>query len=324
MIRLLVKMMKYFGLISFLAIGALAEDASKNYEDLSQFEKDQLQALRKYWPHHNEKLDLHPEITDTSKKLIYMHHETYDTKVISNTTSQFVGERPWFISFVRPGNPESVMMSESLQELAYYYQGDVQFAYTALDLEENLAFTYDVFDAPRSYLIDTDGMAYLFDPVLPSINATIDWLDNKLYKTSPLSFKAPTRWPDWKMKYWGYLKNNVRQYYMKHYREKIETFIRKNMPFFTWAVDVEPLDFRTAKPQLRTNRQILLIIAIITWIGEYLYDFVYEMIWPSTPATKAAAKPKGLMSNRKKKTEQATEDNDSKADDGKPRREKIE
>ena len=107
-------MMKYFGLISSLAISALAEDVPKYYEDLSGFEKDQLQALRKYWPHHNAKLDLHPEEKDTTKKLIYMHHETYDTKVISNATSQFVGERPWFISFVRPSNPESVMMSESL------------------------------------------------------------------------------------------------------------------------------------------------------------------------------------------------------------------
>ena len=319
-------MLKYFGgLISFLVIGAVADEAAKSNE-LNEVEQETMQALRKYWPHHNKQMDLYPDLTDTKKKLIYMHHEDYDTEVVSNTTAQFVSDRPWFISFVRPGNPESFMMSESLQDLAYYYQGEVQFAYTALDLEERLAFTFDIFDAPRSYFIDTDGMAYLFDPVFPSINGTIDWIDNKIYKKNPHSFKAPSRWPEWKLKYWGYIKNNVRQYYMKNYRDKVEGFIRKNLPFFTWGCDMEPLNFREAKPMLRTNRQIILFFSFVTFVLEYVYDFVYEMVNTSTPAEKAAARPQTLMSGRKKKkTEESVGDNKdaAAADKSKERREKI-
>ena len=80
-------------------------------------------------------------------------------------------------------------------------------------IEENLAYSFDVtnpfFRLPVSYYIDKEGVAYIFDPVLPGINTTIVWIDNKLYKSSPIRFKAPARWSDLKLK-WGYLKKNAR------------------------------------------------------------------------------------------------------------------
>lgn len=95
-----------------------------------------------------------------------------------------------------------------------------------------------------SFFIDKDGVAHIFDPVLPGINTTIDWIDNKLYKTSPISFKAPARWSDLKLK-WGYLKNWVRSQYKTHLRQKVESLLRAvNL---TYLVDMDPLDFRNAK-----------------------------------------------------------------------------
>lgn len=187
-----------------------------------------------------------------------------------------------------------------------------------MDLEERLKYTFEVFEAPRSYYIDSDGMAYLFDPVLPSINETINWIDNRLYKSSPLSFKTPTRWPEWKMKSWGYLKKNVRDYYIDNHRDKVENFLRTNVPFFTWAVDPEPLNFREAKPFLKTNRQIMLFFSFVMFIFEYIWDPIYAAMFPSTPEDKQAAKPKGLMSMKKKK------DGDAKKDDSSPSKEKRE
>lgn len=65
-------------------------------------------------------------------------------------------------------------------------------------IEENLAYSYDITNPfgqlPVSFFIDKDGLAYIFDPVLPGINSTINWIDSKLYKSSPIRFKAPARW----------------------------------------------------------------------------------------------------------------------------------
>ena len=160
-------------------------------------------------------------------------------------------------------------------------------------------------------------MAYLFDPVLPSINVTSEWIDNKTFKTSPLSFKAPAVWPDYKL-YWGYAKKTVRDYYVKNLRHHIEPYLRKTK--ISWYVDLEPLDFRTAKPQLKTNRQILLIFALISWLVEDTFNYVWDLVFPKTEEQKKAAKPKSLMSYKKKTDEPAKNESPKK---NKEAREKL-
>ena len=152
-----------------------------------------------------------------------------------------------------------------------------------------------MYQGPRSFYIDETGMAYLFDPVLPGVNVTTAWIDDNTYKTSPLSFKVPAI-PNQYFTKWHMLKREVRLWYIKNLRDKIEPYYRK--VGLTWCVDMEPLDFRTAKPQLRTNRQIILIAGLISWILEYVWDFVVAAIWPEKAAEKK--KPKSLMSNKRK------------------------
>jgi len=55
-------------------------------------------------------------------------------------------------------------------------------------------------------------MAYGFEKVLPAINTTVKWIEDKAFKQSPLKYKAPGRWADWKL-YWGYVKKEVRFWY---------------------------------------------------------------------------------------------------------------
>ena len=91
-------------------------------------------------------------------------------------------------------------------------------------LEENLGYTYEVIDTPRSYYIDTAGKAYLFDPVLPSINATISWLE-KDYLTTPYTFMKQNRFGKLMVKY-SQAKKFIRQWYIKNLRHKIEPPLR--------------------------------------------------------------------------------------------------
>ena len=65
------------------------------------------------------------------------------------------------------------MLSENLetQELAHE--------------NELFSLQYDVYEPPKSYYIDTEGRAYLFEKILPSLNVTTDWIDDKHFKKSP-------------------------------------------------------------------------------------------------------------------------------------------
>lgn len=79
--------------------------------------------------------DLYKSEEDTAKKLIYMDGEMYDEKVVK-PNGEFVAGKPWFITFVDPAMPEAKAIANSLQHLAYYFQGDIQFAITAIEMEE--------------------------------------------------------------------------------------------------------------------------------------------------------------------------------------------
>ena len=165
--------------------------------------------------------DLYRSEKDQEQKLIYLSGLAYDEQVVKSS-GEFIGGKPWFITFVDPDMPEASRIATSLQHLAHYYQGDIQFAVTSTVLEESLCHTYDVYESPRSYYIDAEGMAYLFDPVLPAINTTTSWIDENTYKQNPHSFKASARWGDIKVNYWGALKKSIRLYYIENWRETFQ------------------------------------------------------------------------------------------------------
>lgn len=148
------------------------------------------------------------------------------------------------------------MIQQSLQHLAHYYQGDIQFAYVNRVLEEKLAYAYEVYHekegyVPRSYFFDKDGMAYAFPIVLPAINTTIDWIEEKKYKNSPFKFKALAPMGDMKLK-WGYLKKEVRLWYQKNMLEKVEELLRKTK--ISYVVDLDPMDFDNSRPYQKMDR----------------------------------------------------------------------
>jgi len=72
------------------------------------------------------------------------------------------------------------MMKPNLEELAFLYNGTVQFAYVNANDEEaeNLRISYWAYDVPRSYYIDPETKsAYAFEVILPYIKPTMQWID---------------------------------------------------------------------------------------------------------------------------------------------------
>lgn len=195
------------------------------------------------------------------------------------------------------------MIQESLQHLAHYYQGDIQFSYVNSVLEEKLAYTFDVYNEkdsflPRSFLIDKDGMAYTFPMVLPAINTTTAWIDEKKYKNTPLKFKAPAIVSDMKLK-WAYVKKEVRLWYMENALAKVEELLRKTK--ISYVVDLDPMDFDNSKPYQKMDRQLIFFFGIVGMTLESIYDWFV-----------AAQTPK------EKKIKKSFLDSSSSAEDVKP------
>lgn len=166
------------------------------------------------------------------------------------------------------------MHSEALQDLAIHYEGKIQFSYCNIVLDEKIALAYDIppqNQGPFSFYIDSDGIAYNYNLVMPSLNVTTDWIDNKRYTKSPLFYKAQPQLSDLKLK-WAYAKKEVRLFYIQHLRDFIETYLRQFK--LTYLVDMDPTDFTEVKLNQKTDRQILFLFAMFVWVVETLWDMV--------------------------------------------------
>jgi hypothetical protein len=95
-------------------------------------------------------------------------------------------------------------------------------------LDEKIALAYDIPPqnrGPFSFFIDTDGMAYNYNLVMPSLNVTSEWIDKKQFLSTPLKYKVPPQLSDLKIK-WAYVKKEVRKWYVKNLRDMIEPYLR--------------------------------------------------------------------------------------------------
>jgi len=233
-------------------------------------------------------LDLYPQETESSKKLIALAGEGYDQFLV-DSGGKFLSDRPWFITFINAAWGQCNEAQESLQHLAHYFQGDVQFAYVSTTLEERLAYTYEVYTEkpkfqPRSYYIDKDGMAHAFPHVFPAINTTVAWIEDKDYKNSPFRFKVLARMPEWKL-YWGYAKKEVRFWYQAHLMDKVDGLLKKIK--VSYLTDLDPMDFSTSRPYQKMDRQIIIIVGIVGMTLEAIWDWVFA---ETTPAQKKKRK----------------------------------
>jgi hypothetical protein len=95
-------------------------------------------------------------------------------------------------------------------------------------LSERVALAYDIPSqnkGPYSFYIDTDGTAYNYNLVMPSLNTTTEWIDKQRYLSTPLKYKVPPQLSNYKI-YWAYLKKDVRRLYIKFLRDHIENVLR--------------------------------------------------------------------------------------------------
>ena len=99
--------------------------------------------------------------------------------------------------------------------------------------------------------------------------------------------------------YWGYVKKDVRKFYIN----KIQPFIKPHLLKFkiSYMEDLDPEDVVNIKPNQKLNRQILFLIAAIVWVAETLYDLAF-------PADKTKQpKKKSAIGSKKKKTDKEGE-----------------
>jgi hypothetical protein len=132
---------------------------------------------------------------DDTHKVAWLDKEEYEKLIFNSTTGKYVGSGPtgtvrWLIFFIDHRSPVSNQIRPSLQKLAYDYKGEVKFGVVTNRIDEEISLAYDVTRWPRGFLIDIDGTAYGFNMWKPDILETKKWIDEKLYRESPLRFKA--------------------------------------------------------------------------------------------------------------------------------------
>jgi hypothetical protein len=68
--------------------------------------------VRDYW--NDTSVDLYPDEKDYSKKPLYIDGVDYDNLVVSNVSSKFVSNRPWFLTFINSHSPDCNLISKSI------------------------------------------------------------------------------------------------------------------------------------------------------------------------------------------------------------------
>jgi hypothetical protein len=111
--------------------------------------------------------------------------------------------------------------------------------------------------------------------------------------------------------YWAYVKKDVRRFYKRKIQSRIDPLLKKYS--ISYLCDVDPKDVENIKPNQKTDRQILFWIAVIVWIAETIYEFVF----PAKPQKK-----KSKIGGSKKTTE--SEEPAKTTDTKKSKRDKIE
>lgn len=104
---------------------------------------------------------------------------------IVDDNGKYVGDRPWFISFVRMTEPAAEMNAQPLKDIAMRMGGNVQFAYVDFHCDEELRMAYDVYNTTRHFYIDTDGKAYSYPSPLIGGNSTSAWIEERKFRSSP-------------------------------------------------------------------------------------------------------------------------------------------
>ncbi len=87
---------------------------------------------------------------------------------------------------------------------------------------------------------------------MASYEYTKSWIEDRVYLKSPWVMRAPAALSSLKLKI-AYVKKEVRKYYIEHYRDTVEKYLRQYK--ITYLVDMDPYDFENIKSlNQKTNR----------------------------------------------------------------------
>jgi len=92
---------------------------------------------------------------------------------------------------------------------------------------------------------------------------------------------------------WADIKKEVRWWYGNNLRDHLEPQLKK--VGVTYLVDMDPYDWDNVKLNQKTDRQIIIIVSLIIYLLEYVWDLISGALCPPSDAKKAAAKPKSFL-----------------------------
>ena len=117
-----------------------------------------------YWDlQHLAMLEIWREGKTEPHEFIELTEDMYFEKVVDKS-GKVIADRPWVIIFYRPYHSASNQLKESLDKLAMYFNGGIQFAHVNEHHYPWLHNSYQVYETPRAWYIDpTTNAAYFFE-----------------------------------------------------------------------------------------------------------------------------------------------------------------
>jgi len=208
-----------------------------------------------------------------------------------------------------------------LKDLDIPTTNKTEFGVTSTFLHENISLAHDIYlDNKNSYqaagkvqavYMDEDGITHRYNSNNFTKDGVLEWIEGKKYQGSLLKYKTPALLGEGPRRYWAYFKKDVRRLYRSKAQKHVDAILRKFG--ISYLCELDPLDAENIKPNQKTDRQILFIIAAVWWVVETAWGFI-------SPA--APAKTKSKIRGSKKKTESEEKSNDDTKQ--KSKREKIE
>ena len=109
----------------------------------------------KFW-----KETIFPNIKKIKKKVVRLTAKIYDEKVVSNTTGEFISDRPWFIMFITDPMHGCDQYKYMMQGSANAYDGKIQFAYMYAGEDAGLDAAFRETGVPALYYLSKDNYTY--------------------------------------------------------------------------------------------------------------------------------------------------------------------
>ena len=89
------------------------------------------------------------EEEDPLKRVIRVNESVYNETIFDSSRGKFIAQRPHLIAFANAHLEASMKEFYELKDAAKHFDGSIQFGFSAIMLDENLALAHDVYGWSR-------------------------------------------------------------------------------------------------------------------------------------------------------------------------------